>query len=303
MRFHQYFLFTTITLLLLFNPGMSDIHQIFAYYPELFRPQLPPPIQLLPLKPIPYVETNATAPEVSAEGVYILDLPTATPIYEKNFHTRLYPASTTKVITALVAYDIYKPSDIITIQQPVSEGQVMGLVQGEQISVEKLLYGALIHSGNDAALALAQNYGTDKFVELMNQKAQSLGMRDTHFVNPSGLDDLNQYTTPFDLSIAARTLLNNPYLSKIVSIKEITISDENFEIFHKLTNVNKLLGEVQGIGGLKTGYTEVAGENLVSFYKKNGHSLVIVILKSKNRFEDTKSIIRWTNQNVTYKTV
>jgi D-alanyl-D-alanine carboxypeptidase len=125
-------------------------------------------------------------------------------------------------------------------------------------------------------------------------------MSSSHFKNPAGLDDMDQYTSPFDLSLAARALLANNYLAKIVSIKEITIADSDYKYFHHLVNVNKLLGEVQGVGGLKTGYTENAGENLVSFYKKNSHQSIIVVLKSNDRFADTKNIISWINENVDY---
>ena len=176
----------------------------------------------------------------------------------------------------------------------------MELIIGEKITVENILYGTLVHSGNDAAFVLADNYGYYKFVDLMNKKARDLGMKNSYFSNPNGLDSAPQHSTAFDLSLAARELLKNPYLSKIVSTKEISISDVDFKYFHQLTNVNKLLGEIQGLGGLKTGYTENAGENLVSFYKKNGHQFVIVILKSLDRFNDTKNIITWIEANVGY---
>ena len=125
-------------------------------------------------------------------------------------------------------------------------------------------------------------------------------MINSHFTDPSGLEEIIQYTTPFDLALAARELLKNPYLAKIVSTKEIIISDADFKYFHKLSNVNQLLGEIQGIGGLKTGYTEAAGENLVSFYKKNGHQFVIVLLKSQDRFQDTRNVINWIEANIDY---
>ena len=134
----------------------------------------------------------------------------------------------------------------------------------------------------------------------MNKKAKEIKMIDSHFSNPDGLDENGQYTTPFDLALAARYLLKNNYLAKIVSTKEIIISDVDFKYFHKLSNVNILLGEIAGIGGLKTGYTEAAGENLISFYKKNGHQFVIVILKSEDRFSDTRNVVKWIEENVDY---
>ncbi len=218
----------------------------------------------------------------------------------------MLPASTAKIVTALVVFDLYKPEDIITIHNPLPEGQVMGLIEGEKITVENLMYGILVHSGNDAAYALAQKIGTAHFAELMNKKAQALHMNNSLFSNPAGLDvaGKDQYTTALDLALAARALLKNPYLAKFVSTKEIVVSDTDFKYFHELKNVNKLLGEVQGVGGLKTGYTIEAGENLVSFYKApTGHQYVIVVLKSQDRFLDSLSIIQWIQTSIDYAPV
>ncbi len=301
MRLRFILLFVFFTLLFLFYPGDSYYFHIFAYNRQMFNakePQFPP----FHIDPIPHL-ISQYYPSVTAEGVYVVDLPSFTPIMMRNENERLYPASTTKIITALVAYDVFKPDQIITIHQVKNEGQVMGLVPGERITVENLFYGMLIYSGNDAAYALADAYGYDKFIALMNKKAESLHMTDSHFTNPAGLDNSGQQVTPFDLALAARALLQNKYLSRIVSIKEITISDVDFKIFHTLTNVNQLLGEIQGIGGLKTGYTENAGENLVSFYIHQGRQYIIVILKSQDRFTDTKNVVNWIDSNVSYITV
>ncbi len=289
--------FIFYTLLFLFYPGDSTYFHIFAYHRPLFNQKEIKPS--LKLNPVPYLKFSYY-PQVSAEGVFVVDLPSFTPIFEKNSQTKFLPASTTKIITALVAYDIYQPNQVITVKKTIEEGQTMKLILGEKITVENLLYGLLIHSANDAAFVLAENFGREKFINLMNIKAQSLSMKNSHFTNSIGFDDWKQYTTPFDLALAARKLLANLYLSKIVAIKEITISDVDYRYFHQLVNVNKLLGEIQGVGGLKTGYTENAGENLVSFFKKNGHQFLIVIMKSQNRFQDTRNILRWIEENVDY---
>ena len=300
MRPKHIFLFIFFTLLFLFYPGDSYYFHLFAYNRELISNT--ETALKINTNPIPYLKLPYY-PEVSAEGIYLVDLPSFTPVFARNENLKLFPASTAKILTALVAIDIYKPNQIITVKKTIDEGQVMELVVGEKITVENILYGLLVHSGNDAAFVLADNYGYDKFVDLMNKKAQSLSMKDSYFSNPNGLDSGTQHSTAFDLALAARELLKNPYLSKIVSTKEITISDVDFKYFHQLTNVNKLLGEIQGLGGLKTGYTENAGENLVSFYKKNGHQFVIVILKSLDRFNDTRNIIKWIEENVSYLNV
>jgi len=300
MKVKFYLLFAFFSLLFLFYPGDSYYFKIFAYNRPLFdQKNIKTDYKI---NPVPYLR-YIYYPEITAEGIYVVDLNSFTPILERNIHDSFFPASTVKIITALVAVDIYKPDDIITIQNPLEDGQVMGLIPGEKITVENLLYGTLVHSGNDAAYALAQNYGMDKFIDLMNQKTKELKMSNSSFKNPAGLDQNEQYTSPFDLALAARELLKNKYLARIVSIKQITVSDIDFKYFHPLNNVNKLLGEIQGIGGLKTGYTENALENLVSFYKKNGHQFIIVILKSEDRFEDTKNIVKWIDENVDYYSV
>ncbi|MBI4973986.1 D-alanyl-D-alanine carboxypeptidase [Candidatus Roizmanbacteria bacterium] len=300
MRTKLVVLFFFFTLLFLFYPGDSYYFHIFAYNREVFHDPLAP--KEINIQPIPRLK-YPTSPDITAQGAYIVDIPTFTPIFERSGHDRFFPASTTKIVTALVVNDIYNSDDILTVKKATYEGQIMNLVLGEKITAENLLYGILVHSANDAAFTFAENKGYDTFIRLMNEKAKQIHMTGSSFENPAGLDNPNQYTTPFDLALAARELLKNKYLAKFVSTKEIVISDVDYVYFHKLTNVNKLLGEIHGIGGLKTGYTEIAGENLVSFYKKNGHQFIIVILKSEDRFNDTKNIVRWIDDNVTYFTV
>lgn len=297
MKLRFYLLFSFFTLLFLFYPGDSEYFHIFAYNRNLFEKS--PKETTLRLEPLPVLKSSS-APQISAEGTYILDLPSFTPIFEKNARVRMLPASTTKIITALVTIDLYKPEDVITVKRVMDEGQEMGLILNERITVENLIYGILVHSGNDAAYAIADAYGYKKFIELMNKKAASLHMKDTKFRNPAGLDEFDHYSTPYDLALASRALLEHPILKKTVAIKEITIADVDYKYFHVLSNVNKLLGEIQGIGGLKTGYTENAGENLISFYKHGGHQYIIVLLKSLDRFQDTRNVVSWIEANVDY---
>lgn len=297
MKVKFIFPFIFYALLFLFYPGDSYYFKTFAYNRNLFEKEdkaIDIKMSAIPVLKFPYY------PHVSAQGIYVVDLPSFTPIFERNADEKFLPASTTKIITALVAYDIYKPDQILTVKKVVDDGHTMGLILGEKISVENLFYGILVHSGNDAAYVLPENYGYDKFIDLMNKKTEALAMKNSSFKDPAGLDEEGVYTTPFDLALAARELLKNNYLAKIAATKEITISDTEYKYFHKLTNVNKLLGEIRGIGGLKTGYTENAGENLVSFYKSNGHQFIIVILKSEDRFADTKNIVKWIEENVDY---
>ena len=300
MPFRFYFFFITTTFFFLFSPGQNPYFQTIAFNRDLFfQKQATPSITI---HHIPYVNSDVS-PLVSAQGAYIVDLNSYTPVFKKNPYKHFFPASTTKIITALVAADVYQPDDVITVSNIAVEGQKMDLIEGEQITAENLLYGTLVHSGNDAAYALANFYGYDAFIELMNIKAQKLGMKNSYFTNPAGLDNYRQKSTPYDLALAGRALIENPFLRKMVGTKEIIISDTEYSIFHKLTNVNKLLGEIQGLGGLKTGYTENAGENLVSFYRHEDHDYLIVVMNSEDRFADTTMLVNWIKDQVKYLSI
>lgn len=298
MPIRFYLFFVAITGLLMFYPGASRFFTVFAHQSQSFSQETQ--VSIPTIEPIPVV-SGATSPVISAQGAYVVDLNTFTPVFGRNEHDEFLPASTTKVMTALVARDLYELDEVVTIERVNAVGQVMGLRQNEQITVENLLYGSLVQSGNDAARALADYYGYDQYLEKMNAKAQDLGMRNSRFQTPSGLDAQNQYTSPFDLALAGRALLNDPILKKMVGTKQITVSDIDYTIFHPLTNVNQLLGDIPGLGGLKTGYTEAAGENLISFYQRpDGSQFLIVVLKSEDRFADTRSIVTWLRTSVSF---
>ena len=257
---------------------------------------LPPP------PPFPENISNTPAPFVSAEAVLLSDVPSGVILYQKNADVRLSPASTTKIITAITALDHFKLDDVLTVQDTDPNEATMGLIRGEKLTLESLLYGLLVKSANDSALAIAQNYpgGVPKFVEAMNQKAASLGLVDTHFTNPMGFDDTNHYTTAYELSKITRLALKDPIIAKIVATRSITVSDTSYTYFHELRNVNQLLGGIPGVAGVKTGFTENAAECLVTLVKRNGHEIITVVLGSKDRFSDTASLISWAYQNHTW---
>jgi len=208
-------------------------------------------------------------------------------------------------MTALIILEKYGLDDIFTVKTVVSEGRKMNLIKGEELTVESLLYGALVHSANDAAYALAENYpgGVDAFVEAMNRKSESLGLKDTNFTNPVGFDDPRHYTTAEDLVNLSVYALKNKTFDKIVSTKAITVSDVSFTYFHELTSVNQLLGKIAGISGVKTGYTENAGEILISTVRKNGNTVLFAVLKSLDRFGETVLLIDWVFNNFTWTPV
>ena len=253
-------------------------------------------------EPAPYpANVTGTYPgaEVTAAGVVVLDTASGVYLYKRNEEELLSPASTTKVLTALVALDSFGLDDIVTVKTVANSGQAMGLVPGERMTVENLLFGALIHSGNDAAWALAEHYpgGVEAFVARMNQKAQELHLTRSTFTNPAGYDDPNHKMTPMDLARLGRVALENTIVSKMVAIPQITVSDVTHTYFHPLTNVNQLLGKIPGVGGIKTGWTEEAGENLITLVERGGHRVIIVVLKSSDRFADTTRLIDWVFGN------
>lgn len=249
--------------------------------------------------PIPQNITGRETPFLTAESILIKDIPSGIILYAMNEDTILPPASTTKLMTALVILDKFSLEDTMTVKTVIKEGRNMGLHEGEKLTVEALLYGALVHSANDAAYTLAENYpgGVAKFVAMMNEKVKELFLLNTYFTNPIGFDDANHYTTAEDLAKLAKIALQNKTIVKIVSTKAITVSDTSYSQFYDLKNVNELLGKVAGIAGVKTGYTQNAGEILISEVKKNGHSVLFVILKSRDRFGETTKLIDWVFTN------
>lgn len=257
-------------------------------------------------KPAPYpINNTGVYPgyEITAEGVVVYDLDSATTLYGRNAEVLLSPASTTKIMTALVALEHFDLEDVVTVTTVANSGAVMGLIPGEQITVENLLYGALIQSGNDAAWAIAEHFdgGVEKFVAAMNAKAGELHLENTHFTNPVGYDDPNHKMSAIDLTRLAAYALTNKTIAKIVAIPQITISDIAHTRFHPLTNVNALLGKIPGVAGIKTGWTEEAGENLVTLVERSGHRVILVVLKSQNRFSDTEQLINWVFANYEWR--
>lgn len=296
-RWGKIFFLLVLALFFLLSPGQNTYFSQSAGPQEIIR-RLP---FVLPT-PAPYpVNISGLVPssDISASGVVILDVASGVYLYKRNEEELLSPASTTKIMTALVALDHYSLDDVLTVEDTANDGQTMKLVPGERMTMENLLYGTLIHSANDAAYTLAQNYpgGVDKFVQAMNQKAVSLHLTNSHFTNPVGYDDANHKMTPVDLARLASIALLNPTITKMVAIPQITISDVTHTYFHALTNVNQLLGKIPGVGGIKTGWTEAAGENLVTLIERNNHKVIIVLLHSNDRFGETAKLIDWVYAN------
>lgn len=254
----------------------------------------------LPLLPI--LKSESTFPIVSAQAVLAVDWDSMVTLYEKNSNDPLLPASTTKIVTALVAMDSYFDDMVLEAKGIKVEGQKMGLRQGEKMSVKNLLYGLLVYSANDAAETLAINFcdevgscGRDSFVIAMNNKARQLNLENSFFANPTGLDGNGDKmaSTAKDLVRISMIAMENPRFADIVKTKEITVKNVDGNISHKLYNINELVGQVDGVLGVKTGWTENARENLITYIERDGHRIIIALLGSQDRFGETKELIDW----------
>jgi D-alanyl-D-alanine carboxypeptidase len=254
---------------------------------------------------IPILSLTSTYPTFSASSVYAFDINSGVSLYEKNPSLKVLPASTTKIITSLVALDYYAMEEVVTVKSPNVEGQKMGLVVGEKIKVIDLLYGLLLYSANDAAEELALNYpgGKTVFIEEMNKKAIEIGMLNSNFQNPQGYEDPSHISTAEDMAIAGAFALNDDTFSKIVSTREYQATSIDGIYKHKMTNINTLLGNVPGVLGIKTGWTENAKENLVTYISRDGHDVVISVLGSDDRFGESKKIIDWIFESYSWMAV
>ena len=255
--------------------------------------------------PIPVLKDGARYPTLSAQSVMAVDLVSGVTLYEKDPNKALLPASTTKIVTALVALDTYELDQVLKVGGVRVEGQKMGLVTGEEIMFSDLLDGLLIYSANDAAEVLASNHpgGRELFIALMNKKVKDLGLTNTHFSNPVGLDNGAQYTTTRDLIVVSKYAMRNPIFAEIVGTKEKIVKSVDGRFSHRLTNLNKLLGSVEGVLGVKTGWTENARENLVTEVHCGEKKIMIVVLGSSDRFGETTELINWVYENYSWEEV
>lgn len=230
--------------------------------------------------------------DVSSHAFIIYDSESRSIIAGKNEKLRFAPASSAKIMSAIIVLENYDLGKILVATDVASvEGSKMWLEEGERITVENLIYGMMLPSGNDAAYVLADAYkgGKEAFVLKMNEKAKTLEMLNTRFVDPAGFDDFN-YTTAFDLARLAAYSVKNPKLLNIVSTKSKVVTDESGKKIHELHNLNELLG-VDGINGIKTGFTDEAGGVLVTSLEFDNRNYIVVVLSSTDRFLDTQNII------------
>ena len=226
---------------------------------------------------------------ISARSAILLDGQTGRVLYEKLPDKQSLIASTTKIMTALIVCEQANVLDRVRIPQEAVgiEGSSMYLKVGEVMTVQELLYGLMLHSGNDAAVALAIYCGgtVEGFAELMNDKAHRLGLQNTHFVNPNGLDSPGHYSTARDMAKLAAYAMSNPIFYQTVSTKAVTAGGRS------LRNHNKLLWQLEGADGVKTGFTKKAGRILVSSCTREGRRLICVTMNDGNDWQDHKTLM------------
>lgn len=239
-------------------------------------------------------------PNLTAEGAVLIDLNSGQILYSKNINNKYAPASTTKIMTALITLEKCQLNDIVTVGKnpPYEDGSKIYLYEGEQVTVEQLLYAMMLESANDAALALAEYIGGSKegFAKMMNDKAAELGCKNTHFTNPNGLYDVNHYTSSYDLALITKKAMENPTFRMFVSTKSYNMAPTNKQsqtrYFH---NHNKMLTTktygYPGIDGVKTGYTIQAKHSFVGSINRNGMQLAVIIMKGdKAGYDDAKKL-------------
>jgi len=243
-------------------------------------------------------------PEIQSEGAVVIDAASGTILYGKNAKERFYPASITKLMTALLVMENCNLDSTVTFSKTATtnleSGAVsIGLVEGDKLTVRQCLYALLLKSANEVGNGLAEHVSgsVSSFAKLMNQKAAALGCADTNFVNPHGLNDTNHYTTPYDMALIARAAFQSPELCKINTTVSYKLPATKEAAARTITMGHKMMYSsdsryYEGIIGGKTGYTSKAGNTLVTGVERDGVRLVAVVMKSKStHYQDTKALL------------
>jgi len=252
--------------------------------------------------PVLAEDTTSKEPQIRGESAYLIDVMSGQTLYMKNPDKPLAPASTTKIMTGLLAIERGDLNDIVTpsatlLNNKLVYGTQIYLEPGEKMPLKDLLYALLLNSANDAAVAIAEHVGSDvpNFVEMMNQRALEIGATQTHFVNPSGLTEKGQITTAHDLALIARVAYQNPTFAQYVRTKSQTISRSKPNTPTLMMNENKLLWRDSAIDGIKPGYTAAAQNCLVASVTKDGRQFIGVFLKSPGReiYTDMQALLEF----------
>ena len=248
-----------------------------------------------PVKEYPVIDKNLF-PEISAKGAVIMDRKSKVVLFSKNPELRFAPASTTKIMTALVALDHYQLSDILIVKKDSEPRAPVKFEKNERVKFEDAIYAMMLPSSNDAAEIISENYpgGKSAFVLRMNEKTGELHLLNTHYEEPVGLLDTKNYTSPKDLAVLASFAMENETFAKVVGTKDRLIQDASGNFSYLLRNLNRLL-DLTGITGVKTGYTEEAGQVLVTSKTLDSafgpQSIIVVVMQSEDRFYDSEVLI------------
>jgi serine-type D-Ala-D-Ala carboxypeptidase (penicillin-binding protein 5/6) len=246
----------------------------------------------------PLKKSEKIEPLLDAASTITVDMGSGKILYEKNAHEKRQFASITKLMTAVIILEENNMNEIVTVSTKAAnmQGSKIWLYPGEKIALQNLLYAILIHSGNDAAWALAEHNAenAEAFIEKMNKKAEKLGLTNTHFSNPIGYDDTENYSTAYDLSILGRYAYRKSFVRHAVATKDMSITSINGDITHNLENTNELLDSYLNVKGLKTGHTKGAGLCLAAISENEfGNDILTIILNSPDRFKETKILTDW----------
>ena len=254
---------------------------------------------LLSLMPLRTAAAQSGVPEIVGGAAILVDCFNGQILYEKEAYKRMYPASTTKILTAIIALENNKLSETVKVPREAClvGGSSIGLQEGELISLRDLVYALLLNSGNDAATAIAVHVGgsVSGFVDMMNQKAIELRAFSSNFKNPHGLSDEDHYTTAYDLYLIADYAMKNPLFREIVATETSEMQRTHPEAQVKLANSNKLLRKYDEVIGIKTGYTDMAGQCLVSAAAKQERELIAVVLASDGQlvYDDSMNLLNY----------
>lgn len=253
---------------------------------------------ILENKEAPIKDQSLISPVLSAKSIIAIDRKSGETLYGENVHERLPIASITKLMTMLIVLEENQLDEVAIVSESASStpGSTMYLRKGEKITVENLLYGSIINSANDAAVTLAEhNAGSvNAFVDKMNKRASDLGLVNTHYQNPIGLDNPENYSSAYDVAKLGNFIYHNQFIQNAAQIPDFSVQSVDGKYTHVLESTNDLLGSYLHVKGLKTGSTDAAGLCLISVAENNeGHEIVTVLLHSPARFKESKILIDW----------
>ena len=251
----------------------------------------------------PCISLANNIPTISGKNAIAIEVNSGRILYEKNGFNKASIASTTKIMTLIVALENNLLDDTVVVSKKAAwtGGSSVNLKEGDKIKLSEILYGLMLNSGNDAAVAIAEHTAgnLEEFAKLMNEKAKEIGALNTNFVTPHGLDTEGHYSTAYDMAIISKYALQNPIIAKIVSTQYYTMHFLDGKT-KELKNTNPLLSFYEGISGMKTGYTGMAGRCLIATAKRNDLNIIVVTLgepSSKLRINDTVKILDYCFNN------